>query len=141
MKGLVKKFIHRGLLTAAGGPVVLAIVYYFLGRYGVLQSLTVEEAVKGILTVTLMAFVAGGIPVVYEAERLGLLWATLIHALTLYADYLIIYLWNGWLKSAQTPVLVFTLIFFGGYGLIWLLIYNSVKAKVRRLNESVNGEA
>lgn len=137
MKELMKKFFLRGLMTASGGPVVLAIVYYFLGRYGIIQSLSVEEAVKGILTVTFMAFVAGGIPVVYEAERLGLFWATLIHALTLYADYLIIYLWNGWLKSAQTPILVFTLIFFGGYGLIWLLIYKSVKAKVERLNKSV----
>lgn len=137
MKELMKKFFLRGLMTAAGGPVVLAIVYYFLGRYGVIQSLSVEEVVKGILTVSFMAFVAGGIPVVYEAERLGLFWATLIHALTLYADYLIIYLWNGWLKSAQTPILVFTLIFFGGYGLIWLLIYKSVKAKVERLNKSV----
>lgn len=137
MKQLVKKVVRRGLMTAAGGPVVLAIVYYFLGRYGVIQSLSVEEVIKGILTVTLMAFVAGGIPVVYEVERLGLLWATFIHALTLYADYLIIYLWNGWLKSAQTPILVFTLIFFGGYGLIWLLIYKSVKAKVERLNKSV----
>lgn len=137
MKELMKTFFRRGLMTAAGGPVVLAIVYYFLGRYGVIQSLSVGEAVRGILTVTLMAFVAGGIPVVYHTERLSLLWATLIHAVTLYADYLVIYLWNGWLVSAKTPILIFTIIFFGGYALIWLFIYKSVKANVERLNRTI----
>lgn len=137
MRKMLKRFFQRGLMVAAGGPVVLAVVYYFLGRCGVVQSLSVTEVVRGILTVTLMAFWAGGITVVYEAERLGLLWATFIHAATLYADYLIIYLWNGWLKSAQTPILVFTLIFFSGYGVIWFFIYRGVKASVERLNKNV----
>lgn len=137
MKPLVKKFFRRGLMAAGGGPLILAIIYYFLKRYGIIESLSVEEVTRGILTVTLMAFIAGGIPVVYEAERLSLLWATLIHALALYADYILIYLFNGWLKRAQTPILVFTVIFFVGYAVIWLLIFTQTRANVERINRKL----
>ena len=125
-------------MAAAGGPVILAIVYYFLGKYGVVGTLSVGEVVRGILTVTVLAFIAGGIPVVYQAERLSLMAATLIHALTLYADYILIYLLNGWLKNAGRPILVFTLIFFAGYGVIWLFIFKGVKANVERLNRNMS---
>lgn len=137
MKPLVKEFFKKGLMAAVGGPMILAIVYYFLGRYGVVSFLSVGEVVRGILTVTVLAFIAGGIPVVYQAERLSLMAATLIHALTLYADYILIYLFNGWLKNAGTPILVFTLIFFAGYGVIWLFIFKGVKANVERLNRNM----
>lgn len=137
MKPLVKKFFRRGLMAAAGGPVILAIVYACLERYGVIGSLSVGEVVRGILTVTLMAFIAGGIPVVYEAERLSLMSATLIHAVSLYADYILIYLFNGWLKHAYTPILIFTLIFFVGYGVIWLFIFRGVKSSVDRMNRGI----
>ena len=137
MKPLVKEFCRKGLMAAAGGPVILAVVYYLLERYGVLVSLSVGEVVRGILTVTLLAFIAGGIPVVYRAERLSLMAATLIHALVLYADYILIYLFNGWLKHSLTPVMVFTLIFFLGYAVIWLFIYRGVKANVEQLNRDM----
>ena len=137
MKSLVKTFFCNGLIAAGGGPVVLAIIYYFLERAGAIASLSVGEVVRGILTVTLLAFIAGGIPVIYRAERLSLMAATLIHALVLYADYILIYLFNGWLKYSVTPVLVFTGLFFGGYAIIWLFIYRGVKANVERLNRNM----
>ena len=137
MKPLTKEFFQKGLMAAAGGPVILAIIYYFLEKYDVIASLTVGEVVRGILTVTLLAFIAGGIPVVYQMERLSLMAATLIHALVLYGDYILIYLFNGWLKSSATPILVFTVIFFVGYAVIWLVIFRGVKANVERLNQDV----
>lgn len=137
MKPLIKTFFHHGLIAAGGGPAVLALIYYFLGRSGVITGLTVGEVVRGILTVTLLAFIAGGTPVVYRVERLSLMTATLIHALVLYADYILIYLFNGWLKYSVTPVLVFTALFFGGYAVIWLFIYRGVKANVERINREM----
>lgn len=137
MKPLMKQFFQKGLMAAAGGPVILAVVYYFLERYGVISALSVEEVVRGILTVTLLAFIAGGAPVVYQAERLSLMAATLIHAMTLYADYILIYLFNGWLKHSLTPVLVFTLLFFTGYAVIWLCIFKRIKGNVDRLNQNM----
>ena len=60
MRGLVKTFFRHGLMAAGGGPVVLAIVYACLAQAGVFEKLTAAEVVKGILTVTLLAFIAGG---------------------------------------------------------------------------------
>lgn len=140
MKPLVKAFFQKGLMAAGGGPVILAIVYYFLEKYGVIASLSVGEVVRGILTVTLLAFIAGGIPVVYQVERLSLMAATLIHAAILYADYILIYLFNGWLKYSHVPILVFTVVFFVGYAVIWLFIYKGIKANVERLNRSMGGK-
>lgn len=141
MRSLIKNFVRKGIMAAAGGPIILALVYYFLNRVGQLQSLGVEEVVRGILTVTILAFIAGGIPVVYQVERLSLMAATLIHALVLYGDYILIYLFNGWLKQAQTPILVFTLFFFAGYGVIWLFIFRGIKSNVEKLNQSMGGKA
>ena len=137
MKPLTREFLKRGLLVAPGGPVVLAIVYYFLGRAGVITALSVGEVVRGILTVTVLAFIAGGIPVVYKSERLSLLAASLIHALVLYGDYILIYLFKGWLRYAKTPILVFTVIFVLGYGVIWLLIYRGIRANVEQINQNM----
>ena len=138
MKPLIKRFFQKGLPVAAGGPVILAVVYYFLGQYGVIENLSVGEVVRGILTVTVLAFMAGGIPVVYEVERLSRLAAALIHVLVLYADYILIYLMNGWLQYAKTPILVFTILFFVGFGIIWLFIYKGIQANVERMNRELD---
>lgn len=65
----------------------------------------------GIVTVTLLAFIAAGIGVVYQIERLPLLSATAIHAGALYLDYLLIYLLNNWIPRDWAFIGVFTLCF------------------------------
>lgn len=116
------------------GPIVLAIVYGILGSTGVIESLSPFEMTKGILTVSLLAFLAAGIQVVYEIERLPLFPAIAIHGLVLYADYILIYLVNGWLKSQIVPVLIFTGIFIAGYAVIWLCIYRYTKTRTNSIN-------
>ncbi len=138
MKLFWKDFAHRGLLAAAGGPVILAIVYWALGNTGEIVSLTPGEVAFGILTVTALAFIAGGVSAVYKLERLGLLWATLIHATVLYLDYILIYLLNGWLRAAPTDILIFTGIFAMGFVVIWLCIYGTVRANVKRMNQRLH---
>ena len=137
MKQYVFDFLKRGLMAAAGGPVVLAIVYGILGATGVVTTLTPGQVCMGILTVSLMAFIAAGINVVYEIEQLPLFTAILLHGAALYADYILVYLLNGWLKSELTSVLVFTGIFILGYALIWLIIYTVTKKSADRLNRKM----
>lgn len=137
MKKHVIEFCKRGLMAAWGGPVILAMVYLALGRAGVIQALTPAEVCKGILTVTLMAFIAAGVSVVYQMDRLPLAGAILIHGGILYLDYILIYLWNGWLKRDLTPVLIFTLIFAVGYAFIWLMIYLSTRNNIEKLNKQL----
>lgn len=134
MKKYVLAFLKRGAMAAAGGPVVLAIVYGILGACGVVDSFSPMEVTRGILTVTLLAFTAGGITVVYSVEQLSLMSAIILHGVVLYLDYILIYLVNGWLKTQLIPILIFTVSFVLGFGIIWLCIYLSIQKKIRSIN-------
>ncbi len=137
MKQHILSFVLRGLCAAAFGPIVLAIIYFCLGQSGVTETLTVNEVCLGILSITLMAFIAGGITTVYGIERLPVFTAALLHGVVLYLDYLFIYLLNGWLKNGLAPFLVFTAIFVLGYALVWLVIYFSTRRKTVGLNANM----
>ncbi|MBR4086559.1 MAG: DUF3021 family protein, partial [Clostridia bacterium] len=93
----MKEFLKRGMLAAWSGPVILAIVYGILGATGAVKALTPREVCLGVISVTLMAFIAAGVTAVYTVERLPLFSAILIHAGVLYLDYLLMYLFNRWI--------------------------------------------
>lgn len=135
MKKFILHFIHRGFLAGGCGPLVLAVIYLFLWRFGVIEMLRAEEVIGGIITSFLLAFIAGGIQAIYQIEKLPLFWAIFIHGFVLYLDYIIIYLMNGWLK--QESILIFTVCFFVGYGVIWLGIYSITKKKTDQLNSKL----
>ena len=132
-----KDFLHRGLLAAAGGPVILAIIYGVLGATGTVSSLSPSEVCTGILSITLTAFIAAGITAVYQMEQLPLPSAIAIHAVVLYLDYLIMYLLNRWIPRDLTALGIFTAIFFGGFALVWLIIYQFVKRDTERVNRKM----
>lgn len=140
MKKFLKDFVKQGLLAAWGGPVVLAVIYFILGKTGAVETLTVQKVSLGILSSAIMAFIAAGIPVVYRQEALPLATAILIHAAVLYLDYLIVYLMNGWLKNGAGPILIFTAIFFAGFALIWLIIRQVTKRQVKQVNSKIQPE-
>ena len=141
MKKYVLEFIKRGLMAASGGPIILAIVYGIIGATGEAASFTPGEVSMGILTVTLMAFIAAGITIVYQMERLPLTSAIAIHAGGLYLDYLVMYLLNSWIPRDLIRIGIFTAIFAVGYGLVWVCIYFSIKVKTDRINRNLRGEA
>ena len=136
MKQYIKQFCLRGLTAAAGGPVVLAIIYGILGKCGVIESLPPGEVTLGILSITLMAFIAAGITVVYTVEQLPLPMAILIHGGVLYVDYLLIYLLNDWIPKGGIGI--FTLIFGLGYAAVWLVIYLSIRIKAAQINKKLH---
>ncbi len=133
----MKKFVLRGLVAMGFGPICLAVVYLVLWRCGAVESVGAGEMVLGVLTVSVMAFFAGGLNVVYEIERLPLLYAALIHSVILYLDYAVIYLINGWLEDGWIPFLSFSAIFAAGFWLIWFAVYLFTKANVEKMNRSM----
>ena len=137
MKKYAAEFIKRGLMAAWGGPVVAAIIFACLGRAGVVETMTVREMCLGIISSALMAFIAGGINVVYQVEKLPLAMAILIHGGVLYLDYLLVYLMNGWLQNQVGPIAVFTLIFAAGFALVWLIIYQIIKRQINQVNKKI----
>ena len=135
MKYILKEFCRRGIAACGLGPIVLAVLYLILQYNGVVETLTVNEVCIGILSLSALAFVAGGMNVVYQIERLPLMVAISIHGGVLYVSYLVTYLLNNWLESGITPVLIFTGIFVVGYLLIWAVIYSITKRNTDRINE------
>ena len=135
MRKNIKDFFKRGLVAAWGGPVIMAIVWAVLKSSGVVETLTVDQVVLGIISTTVMAFIAAGVSVVYQIESLPKAFAGLIQAAVLYIDYLGIYLLNGWIPLNR--VWIFTIIFFAGFIIIWLAIYVPIKLKVNKINRNL----
>lgn len=138
MKRFWKEFFLRGLVSCGFGPIILAIIYGILGATGAVETLTPAEVCKGILTIALMAFIAGGVSAIYQFEKIPVFSAALIHGIALYVDYLVIYLVNGWIADGVKPLLVFTLIFLAGYALIWLVIYFVTRKGTEQVNRMLS---
>lgn len=133
MKNFVKEFCKRGMMVAWGGPFILAIIYYCLQKNGVTTTLMVNEVVLGIVSSTILAFIAAGISVVNQIEKLPKPMAALIQMAVLYFDYLAVYLINGWISFTQ--ILLFSVIFIAGFLVIWLSIYIGISCKVKKINK------
>ena len=128
-------FLRRGFFACGFGPLVLAVFYLVLQHNGVIQTLTVRQVCIGIFSLSALAFIAGGMNMVYQIERLPMMVAMLIHGGVLYISYLVTYLLNGWLELGTAPVLVFSGIFILGYFVIWAIISLTIKKKTQQLNE------
>ena len=138
MKKYVIEFLKRGMSFCFGGPLVLAIVYGILGLVSAVESFTVGEVVTGIFSSTLLAFIAAGITVIYTIDKLSPFSAALIHGVVLYLDYILLYLFNGWLQSSLKPIMIFTVCFILGYLIIWAIVFVATRKCTKKLNESLN---
>ena len=134
MKGHILDFLRRGMTACGFGPLVLAVFYLILKAQGLVQTLTVDAVCLGIVSLSALAFIAGGMNVIYQIERLPLMAAVSIHGAVLYVSYLATYLVNGWLEWGTGPILAFTGIFVLGYLVIWAVIYSVIRRKTEHLN-------
>ncbi len=133
----VKIFLHRGLLFAGFGPVVMGIVLFILSKTGVAPSFSGGEILVGILSTYILAFVHAGASVFYQIDRWPPLRSLLTHSLTLWAVYVGCYFLNNWIPRSLPAVLWFTLLFFMTYLVVYLAVYISLAASARRLNEKI----
>ena len=137
MKKFALDFLRRGASASCIGPFVLAIIYLILHSSGRMDTLDPTAAAAGIISLSVLAFIAGGMNAVYQIERLPLSAAILIHGSVLYAAYLATYIINGWLDDGWLPILVFTVIFAVGYPLIWAIIYAVVRRSTDKINKAL----
>ena len=135
---LVKEFFKIGAMVAGGGPLIMVIVYSCLHAAGVVQMVSVSEMTLGVISSLVLAFIAGGISVIWRIEKLPLMWASFIHASILFLDYLLIYLINGWMPFEVLPIAIFTGIFVAVYFLIWCCIYYGIQMSVRKMNTKLS---
>ena len=135
MRKFISDFIHRGLMASGVGPIFFAIISLILNLSGVKETMSVKEVCIGIISLTLLAFTAGGLNAVHQIDNMPLMIGILIHGAVLYVFYLITYLVNGWLGFGIIPILIFTGIFIIGYFVIWIVIYSVIKKKTENLNK------
>ena len=135
MKRFVLDFLRRGAIASGIGPIVWAIIYMILQQVAEVETLTVNQVCIGIVSLTALAFLAGGMNALYQIERLPLLMAILIHGSVLYVSYLGTYLINDWLDFGALPIIVFSAIFVVGYIVIWAIIYSIIKRNTAKLND------
>ena len=138
MKKYILEFFRRGFVACGFGPIVLAIFYLILQHKAAVETLTVNQVCLGIFSLSALAFIAGGMNVIYQIERLPLMVAILIHGSVLYISYLGTYLLNDWLEWGIMPVLVFSGIFVVGYLIIWVIIYSIIKRNTDKINEMLH---
>lgn len=137
MKKYLMEFFRRGFMACGFGPLVLAIVYLILQKNSYVQILTINQVCTGIFSLSLLAFLAGGMNILYQIERLPLLIAIFIHGCVLYIGYLATYLLNNWLEFSLTPIFIFTFIFLFSYLAIWIIIYSLTKKNTKAINEKL----
>ena len=137
LKKYFKDFLLRGLVSMGFGPIILSIVYGILGLCRVVDKLAVNDVVLGFLSITALAFLCGGITVVYQIEEIGISKAITLHGIALYVAYAVVYITNNWLKDGLIPFLIFTVIFVAGYALVWLVIYLITKRGTDSLNKKI----
>lgn len=135
MKKFWKDFLMRGSMVAWCGPIVMCIVWGCLSAAGVMDTLEVGTVVLGIISATVIAFIAAGITAIHQLEQLPRGMAILIHAAVLYLDYLVIYLINGWLSVSR--IWIFTLCFAVGFALVWIIIFAVNRHAVNRMNAKI----
>ena len=135
---LVKDFFKIGAMAAGGGPLIMAIVYSCLHAAGVVQMVSVSEMTLGVISSLVLAFIAGGISVIWRIEKLPLMWASFLHASILFLDYILIYLINGWMPFEILPIAIFTGCFVAGYFLIWCCVYYGIRMSVKKMNTKLS---
>jgi hypothetical protein len=140
MKKHFVDFLRRGFAACGFGPLVLAILYLILHQQGQVETLTVNEVCVGIFSLSALAFVAGGMNIIYQMERLPMVSAALIHAGVLYLDYLLMYLLNSWIPRNAAAIGIFTGIFAAGYALVWLFVNLSIRSKADHINKKLQSD-
>lgn len=135
MKKIILEFFRRGLIACGFGPIILVVFYLILQYQCNIQTLTVNQVCIGIISLSALAFIAGGMNVIYQIERLPLMVAILIHGSVLYISYFGTYLVNGWLEWGVIPIIAFSGIFVIGYLAIWIVIYSIIKKNADKVNE------
>lgn len=137
MKKFVSNFCLRGLIAMGFGPIVYGSIMLILHLCNVDTTSNGLDIFKGIISTCIMAFIIAGVSNIYQVESLSLVSKVMIHALSLYLVYLVFYLLNDWIVKDLKVIGLFSLIFFSGYIVIWIIIYIIERKKIKELNEKL----
>lgn len=136
MRKYLIKFLHRGLICAGFGPIVVGVVCLCISEVTDL-SFSGKEMLFAILSGYFIAFIHAGASVFNEIEVWSPAKSLFANLSTLYLTYIFFYLINSWLPFNPIFVLIFTILFVIIYLVIWLIVYISIKAAAKRLDKCI----
>lgn len=134
MNKYLKAFLLRGLIFGGFGPVILAIIYFFISLFHPETVFSGTEIFLGTLSTYILAFVHAGASVFNQIDEWGLNKSIACHFGTLYVAYSICYLLNSWIPFDIKVFGIFTAIFIGVYLVIWTIVYLCVRNASKKLN-------
>ena len=137
MNKYLKEFLHRGVIFAGFGPIVLGIVFFILSKK--LNDFHVGGAqiLLGIVSTYLLAFVQAGASVFNRIEHWPITKSLFCHFALLYAAYVFCYTLNSWIPFEWSVIAIFTAIFVVIYFVVWFVVYFAVKATSKKLNSTL----
>ena len=137
MNKYVKEFLHRGLIFAGFGPIILGIVFAILEGTVDGFSLGGGEVLVAVLSTYAIAFVQAGASVFNQIEHWSLAKSLFFHFGSIYLVYVVSYLANTWIPFDPLAVLIFTAIFAVVYFVVWVTVYLIVRGCEKKLNARV----
>ena len=137
MNKYVKEFLHRGLIFAGFGPIILGIVFAILEGTVDGFSLGGGEVLVAVLSTYAIAFVQAGASVFNQIEHWSLAKSLFFHFGSIYLVYVVSYLANTWIPFEPLAVLIFTAIFAVVYFVVWITVYLIARGCEKKLNARV----
>ena len=137
MNRYLKEFLHRGLMFAGFGPIILGIIFFVLEKTLDDFSVNGEQILLGIVSTYLLAFVQAGVSVFNQIEHWPLPKSLFCHFGMLYVVYVFFYIVNSWIPFEWGVIGIFTAIFVVVYFAIWFTVYFIVKATGKKLNATL----
>lgn len=137
MKKVIKEFCLRGLLSMGFGPIIYGIVMFILYLCNVDTMVDGLVIFKGVISISIMAFLIAGFSIIWKQEEIQLCKKILVHFIFLYVLYLIVYLANDWIEKDLLVIGIFTLVFVLGYLLTRLVIYLVERNRAEKFNKYI----
>ncbi len=137
MNRYLKEFLHRGLVFAGFGPIVLGIIFFVLEKPLDDFSVSGGQILLGVVSTYILAFVQAGVSVFNQIEHWSLPKSLFCHFGMLYAVYVICYILNSWIPFEWGVIGIFTAIFVVTYFVVWFTVYFIVKATGKKLNATL----
>ncbi len=137
MNRYLKEFLHRGLVFAGFGPIILGIIFFILEKTLDDFSVSGGQILLGIVSTYILAFVQAGASVFNQIEHWSLPKSLFCHFSMLYAVYVICYILNSWIPFEWGVIGIFTAIFVIVYFAVWFTVYFIAKATGKKLNATL----
>lgn len=137
MNRYLKEFLHRGLMFAGFGPIILGIIFFILSKTLDDFYISGGQMLLGIVSTYVIAFVQAGATVFNQIEHWSVPKSLFCHFGMLYAVYVLCYTVNSWIPFEWGVIAIFTAIFVTVFFVIWFTVYFIVKATSKKLNKKL----